>query len=80
MKTTLLDDLSTRKLSYGYAPKNLYDYPVIILLLINRKTINNNSFVIKPCKFFSPKRSEFIEDFVKVIGMTYNIFWNFKKK
>ena len=77
MKTTLLDDLSTRKLSYGYAPKNLYDYPVIILLLINRKTINNNSFVIKHCKFFSSKRIEFIEDFVKVIGIDLYYFLKF---
>ena len=37
MQTTLSNDLSTRMLSYGYALKNLYDYPVIILLLINKK-------------------------------------------
>ena len=37
MQTTLSNDLSTKMLSYGYALKNLYDYPVIILLLINKK-------------------------------------------
>lgn len=74
MQTTLPDNLSTRMLSYGHALRNLYNYPVIILLLINKKTINNNSFVIKPCKTFYNKDSQYIEDYVKVISLDLYYF------
>ena len=65
-KTNYYKDLNIRMLSYGYVLKNLYDYPVIILLLLNRKSPIYRSFVIKPCKMIYEK-SIFIEDNVKVI-------------
>ena len=73
MQTNYYKDLNIRMLSYGYALKNLYDYPVIILLLLNRKSPINRSFVIKPCQMICEK-SIFIEDNVKVICLDLNYF------